>query len=204
MRRIKSGLKRLGEHFSGKSVAAVTVSALIGYLEHRRLCLKTFNNQRGILGTFFKFAFHRGWVSENPILMIPNYRIRHRRTTARTFSAAQVGELMNYGETFDDGGWVPYFALCLFACIGPSIPDGEIARLKPEDVRLDAGMNHISAEVSKVRERRKIAIQPNLAAWMRAYPHPLPVDQAPAHPASPRRALRLLRSRRNLTPEPKE
>jgi integrase len=89
---------------------------------------------------------------------------------ARTLSAAQVGELMNYCETFEDGRWVPYFALCLFAGIRPSIPDGEIARLKPEDVCLDAGIIHISAEVSKVREPRKIAIQPNLAAWLRAYP----------------------------------
>jgi len=35
---------------------------------------------------------------------------------------------------------------------------------------LEAGVIHISAEVSKVREPRNITIQPNLAAWLRAYP----------------------------------
>jgi integrase len=65
---------------------------------------------------------------------------------------------------------VPYFALCLFAGIRPSVPHGEITKLKPEAVDLDAGVISISAEVSKVREPRKVAIQPNLAAWLRAYP----------------------------------
>ena len=170
LRRIKSDLKRLEKHFSDKSAAEVSVSALIAYLEQRRLSLKTFNNQRGVLGTFFKFAFHRGWVVENPVVKVPHYRIRHRRGVACTLSAAQAGKLMEYCETFEGGRWVPYFALCLFAGIRPSVPDGEIARLKPEDVCLDTGIIHISAEVSKVREPRKITIQPNLAAWLRAYP----------------------------------
>jgi integrase len=37
-------------------------------------------------------------------------------------------------------------------------------------VNLETGLIHISADVSKVREPRRIAIQPNLAAWLRAYP----------------------------------
>ena len=35
---------------------------------------------------------------------------------------------------------------------------------------MDAGVISSSAEVSKVREPRKVVIQPNLAAWLRAYP----------------------------------
>jgi integrase len=50
------------------------------------------------------------------------------------------------------------------------VPNGEITKLKPEAVDLDAGIIHISAEVSKVREPRKIVVQSNLAAWLRAYP----------------------------------
>jgi hypothetical protein len=37
-------------------------------------------------------------------------------------------------------------------------------------VRLKEGLIRIDGEVSKVREPRKITIQPNLAAWLRAYP----------------------------------
>lgn len=170
MARIRWDLKRLQEYFSGQAVAELTVATLVAFLEVGRPSLKTYNNRRGILSTFFKFCFHRGWIAENPILKVPHHRIRRRRGMAKTFTAAQAAELMEYFETFEDGRWVPYFALCLFAGIRPGVPDGEITKLKPEDVSLDTGLIHVSADVSKVREPRKITIQPNLAAWLEAYP----------------------------------
>jgi hypothetical protein len=36
-------------------------------------------------------------------------------------------------------------------------------------VRLDTGVIHIEPEVSKVRMKRLVTIQPNLAAWLKAY-----------------------------------
>ena len=77
---------------------------------------------------------------------------------------------MEYLEGFQGGRWVPYYALCLFAGIRPGVPDGEISKLRPEAVNLDTGVISIAAEVSKIREPRRVTIQPNLAAWLRAYP----------------------------------
>src|SRR5664280_459493 len=168
--RIGRDLKRLQKDFPGASVADLTVPKLVGYFEHGRPALKTYNNRRGIVSTFLKFAFLRGWVAENPILKVPQHRIRRRRGMAATLSAAQARELMEHVENYEGGRWVPYFALCLFAGIRPSVPHGEITKLKPEAVDLDRGVISISAEVSKVREPRKVVIQPNLAAWLHAYP----------------------------------
>jgi integrase len=170
LKRIRNDLKRLSRHFKGKSVADLTVSSLIGFLELGRPGMKTHNNRRGIISTFLKFAFQRGWLAENPILRVPHYRIKQRRGMAHTITVPQARELMEYFETFEGGRWVPYFALCLFAGIRPSVPHGEITRLKPTDVNLETGIISISAHVSKVREPRRITIQPNLAAWLRAYP----------------------------------
>ncbi len=170
MQRIRNDLKRLLLHFPGKSVADLTVSSLIGFLELGRPSMKTHNNRRGIVSTFLKFAFQRGWLAENPIFKVPHYRIKRKRGVAQTLTASQARELMEYFETFEGGRWVPYFALCLFAGIRPSVPHGEITRLKPADVNLETGIISISANVSKVREPRKITIPPNLAAWLRAYP----------------------------------
>ncbi|MGH7995911.1 MAG: tyrosine-type recombinase/integrase [Opitutaceae bacterium] len=170
LKRITWDLQRLAKHFKGKTVAEITVSGLVGFLEGRRPSMKTFNNQRGVLGTFFKFCFHRGWVTENPVLKVPHYRIRQRRGMVCTLNAVQAQELMEHFESFEGGRWVPYFALCLFAGIRPGVPDGEITKLRPDDVNLETGIIHISADVSKVREPRRIAIQPNLAVWLRAYP----------------------------------
>jgi integrase len=89
---------------------------------------------------------------------------------AVTLSTQQAGDLMAHFEQFEGGRWVPYFALCLFAGIRPGVPNGEITKIKPADVNLDTGIISISADASKVREPRRITIQPNLAAWLRAYP----------------------------------
>jgi integrase len=178
MGRIRWDLKKLHEHFPDRTVSDLTVSSLVAFLEVGHPALKTYNNRRGILSTFLKFAFQRGWIAENPILKVPHYRIRRRRGLAQTLTVAQARKLMEHFECFEGGRWVPYFALCLFAGIRPGVPDGEITKLQPNAVSLDTGVIAISAEVSKVREPRKVTIQPNLAAWLRAYPldkHPIVV-----------------------------
>lgn len=169
-RRIDWDLKRMKEQFPTKSVAEITAPDLVTFLESRKPCMKTFNNQRGILGTFFKYCFHRGWITESPVLKVPHYRIRQLRGGAKTLSAAEAEQLMEYFETYDGGRWIPYFALCLFAGIRPGVPGGEITRITPSDINLKTGVIHLSAQISKVRETRRIVIQPNLAAWLHAYP----------------------------------
>ncbi len=170
MARIRMDLKRLQAHFGGQGVAGLTAAGLVEFLEMGRPALKTYNNRRGIVSTFLKFAFHRGWIAENPILKVPHHRLRRRRGAAPTLTAVQACELMEFLEGFEDGRWVPYYALCLFAGIRPGVPDGEISKLQPAAVNLDTGIIAVAAEVSKVREPRRVTIQPNLAAWLQAYP----------------------------------
>lgn len=43
-------------------------------------------------------------------------------------------------------------------------------RSPPDSIHMDTGLIHIACEISKVREPRKISIQPNLEAWLRAFP----------------------------------
>ncbi len=163
-------MKRLERRLKTRSVGELTSAVITEYLEVGKPSMKTHNNRRGLLSTFFKFAFQRGWTVENPIPKVPLYRIRRQRGMARTLSAQQVRVLMEFLESYQGGKWVPYYALCLFAGIRPGVPHGEITKLKPGDVNLESAIIHISAAVSKVREPRRIAIQPNLAAWLHAYP----------------------------------
>ena len=65
--RIGWDLKRLDEHFPKRSVAELTLPAIVAFLEEGRPGMKTYNNRRGIVSTFFKFAFHRGSIAENPM-----------------------------------------------------------------------------------------------------------------------------------------
>jgi integrase len=88
-------------------------------------------------------------------------------------------------ETYEDGKLVAYYALCLFAGIRPDILRGEMSKLTAKDIHLDTGVIHIEPEVSKVNMKRMVTIQPNLAAWLRAYPvddqHPLIVPEMLKH-----------------------
>ncbi|MBI2512498.1 MAG: site-specific integrase [Opitutae bacterium] len=173
--RIERDLKHLGNYFPGVTVAELTAPKLTAFLERGNPALKTYNNRRGIVSTFLKFCLYRGWIVETLLAKIPARRIRRRRGGAATLTAAQASEFMRRMEDFEGGRWVRFFVLCLFAGIRPSVPDGEIARLKASDVCLKTGVISISAQVSKVREPRKVTIQPNLAAWLQAYP----LDKAP-------------------------
>ena len=160
----------LQRHFSDATVADLTAARLTTYCQTGNAGLKTYNNRRGVLSTFLKFAFQRDWVATNPIEKVPYHRIAHRRGSAKTFTAQQARELMHFVEGDQDGRLVPFFALCLFAGIRPCLRTGEILKLKPEQVRLDTGAIHIEPEVSKVKMKRIVTIQPNLAAWLHAYP----------------------------------
>ncbi|HEX2852998.1 MAG TPA: site-specific integrase, partial [Opitutaceae bacterium] len=167
--RIKRDLKRLQKSFPRSVVGDLTAPRLLEYFEANRAGHKTFNNRRGIISTFLKFALQRGWIGENPLIKIPPRRIRRRRGGAVTFSAHQAEQLMAYVEGHHPEA-VLYFALCLFAGIRPCLRSGEILRLNEADVKLDSHLIRISAEVSKIREPRNVVIQANLAAWLRAYP----------------------------------
>jgi integrase len=167
--RVKRDLKRLQKHFPNATVAELTGAKLMEYFEARQAAHKTFNNRRGVVSAFLKFALQRDWVADNPLAKIPPRRLRRRRGCAITFTAAQTTALMAHVEEHYPSA-VPFFALCLFAGIRPCLRTGEILRLQPVHVKLDANLIRIDGEVSKVREPRNVAIQPNLAAWLRAYP----------------------------------
>ena len=102
---------------------------------------------------------------------------------------------MEYIERLEGGAYVPFFALCLFAGIRPCVRNGEILKLRAEDIRLDTGVIRIEPEVSKVRMKRHVTIQPNLAAWLRTYP----LDQFPLIPRNLRDHRAAIARERGLT-----
>jgi integrase len=167
---IRRHLEVLKAHFPGATVAELSAPRLTEYLQHGNPALKTYNNRRGVVSTFLRFAFQQDWIAANPIDKVAYHRIAHRRGSAPTLSAKQAQELMTYTENYRGGALVPFFALCLFAGIRPCVRTGEILKLRPEHVCLDTGVIHIEPEVSKVRMKRNVTIQPNLAAWLQAYP----------------------------------
>ncbi|MFZ5495499.1 MAG: site-specific integrase [Verrucomicrobiota bacterium] len=170
LRSIENELTVLQKKFPKALVSQFTPVLLMPHLERGKHSLKTYNNRRGVLSTFFKFCLQKDWVLVNPIEKTPHHRINHRRGSAVTITAEKAAEVMAYVETYEGGKLVPYFAICLFAGIRPCVRFGEITKLQPESVKLETCVIHIEPEVSKVRMKRLVTIQPNLAAWLKAYP----------------------------------
>lgn len=170
LRSIENELEVLKKKYPKGPVSQFTPAMLVPHLERGKHSLKTYNNRRGILSTFFKFAFQKDWIVTNPIEKTPHHRINHRRGSAVTISAEKAAKLMEFVETYEGGEMVPYFAICLFAGVRPCIRFGEIAKVQRESVNLETGAIHIEPEVSKVRMKRLVTIQPNLAAWLTIYP----------------------------------
>ena len=194
LRSIETELKKFKKRFSNRLVNEITSEDIETHLESppeyqnktRKppavLSLKTWNNRRGYLSTFFKFCLSKKYVSEDPILHVKQHRIKKARGTAVTLSADKAEDLMRFLESYrgnqnktgthwgETGCMVPYFALALFAGIRPDYRDGEIRKLHSDSIRLDTNVILIEPEVSKVNEKRVIKIQPNLRRWLEKYP----------------------------------
>ena len=145
----------------------MSTAKLLEYIQRDGGALKTQNNRRAVLLTLVKFAQRQGWLVANPLAGTTRHRIDHGRGSAPALNAAQAAEFMWHVENVHGGAFVPFFALCLFAGIRPN---GEISKLPAADVRLENNAVNIEPWVSKVGMRRLVTIQPNLAAWLRAYP----------------------------------
>ena len=192
---IKRHLTKLDNRFPERTVSDLTAEQLEAHCRRGNASPKTYNNRRGILSTFIKFAHQKGWVDAGLVEKIPYHRIAHRRGSARTKSAGQVQELMDFVEDYQGGRLVPYFVLCLFAGIRPCLRDGEASKLKPEHIRLDTGVIHVEPEVAKTGMKRNVTIQSNLAAWLQAYP----LDKIPIVPPNMQHLRAAIAKRFNLS-----
>ena len=167
---ITNHVAHLKKYFPKALVSDLNVERITAYCSRNKAELKTHNNRRGIVSTFLKYAHDKGWIAKNPIAKVPHYRIAHKRGTAPTLTAEKVAALMAYIEGYRGGILTPFFALALFAGVRPSYDSGEISKLATDAINLETGVIHIEPNVSKVDMKRNITIQPNLAAWLKAYP----------------------------------
>ncbi|OAM91207.1 hypothetical protein AW736_04300 [Termitidicoccus mucosus] len=175
LRNIRLELTEFQRHFSTQTLAEVGAEALPACIRRGNGSLKTQNNRRAVLFTFFKYACQKGWLVKNPLEGTTRHRIDHSRGGAEALTAESAAQLMAHVESVHGGAFVPFFVLCLFAGIRP---DGEITKLPAADVRLENNAITIEPWVSKVNMRRLVTIQPNLAAWLCAYP----LDEYPVIP----------------------
>ncbi len=146
---------------------------------------KTYNNNRLDLSSFFSWASDRQqkFTPENPVTEVTHFdkkSIEQQREAIEVLSPAQVQELFDYLVTYKNGEFCRYYALLLFAGLRP---ESEAVRLSAharqhELIDLKHAEIDLIAELTpKSSSARTVTIQPNLAAWLKAYPTPILPDR---------------------------
>ncbi len=114
-----------------------------------------------VLSGFFTWAVKAHLASSNPMELISKARTEKPKRTVLTLE--QIRALLDECIAFNPSA-IPYFAVGLFASVRPF----EALRLKASDFK--NGYIALSATVTKTASERTVAIRPNLARWLAAYP----------------------------------
>lgn len=139
---------------------------------------KTRNNYRADLSSFFNFCLSRMWIAQNPVSGIAPMKVGRGRPDI--LSAQNAEALMRHLERYKNGRLARYYALTLFAGIRPSA-DGEAFKLhraiqqdgESKYIDYDNAVIHMEPALTKTSFYRRVALRPNLVAWLKAYPGPI-------------------------------
>lgn len=179
LEQLASSLRKFQNYADDRHVHEVTTETVEAFLSSLRArngvdkaTQKTWNNERAFLHQFFAWCHARPqrFIEANPVTDVKRFTIEQGHVEVLPMERCR--ELMTYVSGLDDGKWVPYFAIALFAGIRPS---GELRKLaeSPQSVDLDNLVIRLSGAMSKTGKPRQVKIRPNLAKWLKRFPGPI-------------------------------
>jgi hypothetical protein len=186
-------LKAFGVFTKDRPLPSISGDDIQSFLKSRELKGKSWNNTRADISAFFTWCEKapRKWITSNPADEVQPVKLARGLPEIITVKLAR--ELMAFLETYTGAGrtpkpagfLVPYFSLALFAGIRPAINGGELVRIgqlkdNTRTIDLNTGVIRITPDIAKTKDVRQIAIQPNLKAWLKAYP----IEKYPISPAN--------------------
>jgi integrase len=148
--------------FGSRAVAGITVEELDNWLRALPGSPKTRTNYRANIGVLFSLARQRRIITENPIEFTAKPKLPDN--PPEVFAIDELSALLEAAQRVEPDV-LPMLAIGAFA----GLRDAEIKRLDWAEV--DQARKHIeiTAVKAKSAKRRIVPIQPNLAAWLRAY-----------------------------------
>ncbi len=142
---------------------------------------KTYNNKRADLGSFFTWASSplKRLVDKSPVDAVHFFdkkKVEAQRNPIDVMTPEKTAKLFEYLKTFKRGAYVKYYALACFAGLRPNSEIERLAVHPQVDHLIDLKQMEIELPASicpKSSGKRTVSIQPNLAAWLKAYPGPI-------------------------------
>jgi integrase len=159
---LRGYLGRFCSDFGDRLVASVTAEELDNWLRDLPYSPKSRLNYRQHIGVLFSHAKKRRMIAENPIEFTERPKLIDR--APEIFTPDELRALLETAQRIDPS-ILPMLAIGAFA----GLRDSEIQRLDWSEVRLERGFIELKAAKAKSARRRLVAIQPNLAVWLRPY-----------------------------------
>lgn len=167
-------LRRFAKDFR-VPLAEIKTADMAQWLRGRNIAPRTRNNFRARITAFFHWAQDHGYLRKDVKTEADALKIVKAATTIHIFTPDQAGTLMEAAEnmptkthrqTEERASCIRYLTLGLF----PGIRPQEILRMEASSIRFQHNDIEVLPAHAKVQRRRLIPIQPNVRAWLEAYP----------------------------------
>ena len=139
---------------------AFAVDVVEEWFLRRRETPATQQSNLGRLSSLFSFAFRRKWVPENPCRFLEKVRVDRKPPVILT--PLQVALILDYARRRKPGQ-LAYWTLSTLAGIRPD----ELAGVTWDMCRTDEGIVILDADVTKIRRRRIVELEPSALAWLK-------------------------------------
>jgi integrase len=162
LRDLRNLLAIFSRDFGNRPIAGITVEELDNWLRALPGAPKTRTNFRTNIGVLFSYATKRRMLDFNPVVHTAKPKLPDN--PPEIFTVDELRALLDAANRIAIDV-LPMLAIGAFA----GLRDAEIKRLDWSEVDLTRGHIEVKAAKAKSARRRIVAIQPNLAAWLRPY-----------------------------------
>lgn len=160
----KSNFKRASARFlktfSGYMLTDINARDIEEWLQNRSISLGTQESELRLIRSAFNYAVRQEILPTSPLSRVELSR-KNPHVEIDIYTPAEAQKLLENAPKDCKAA----FAILLFAGVRPK----ELTRLTWADIR--EGFIHLSPKITKTRQVRNIDIEPNLAAWLSAYPN---------------------------------
>lgn len=156
LRDLRNRLSQFEDAFGSRLVAEILPSQIDDWLRGLKVAAQTRNNFRTVIRTLFEYAMIRGYALDNPTAKTAKAKVV--RGAPEIFTPEQMRTVLEKAPA----DFVPYLVIGAFA----GLRTAEMERLDWSEIDLGAKLIHVTAEKAKSAQRRLVAINDNLAAWL--------------------------------------
>lgn len=153
-------IEYLGERTPIREITAEDVERRIADMRSRKLAARTANNALHWFRSCLAWCCRRGWLDQNPLVVLHALPERHREI--RALEPEEQNRLLRSAADVDARLYGT--VLCL---LRSGLRRGTVERLTWDDVDLPAGRWRIPAEKMKSRVAYLLPIEPLLLCWLR-------------------------------------